>query len=282
MRRILFAAFVLLGIGVSAFAQTSSISGTVSDTTNALIPGVTVTATNTGTSVTSTSLTNDSGAYNFVTLPPGPYKLTATLGGFQTATVTNITLGTAETQRFNITMKLGNAQGTTVDVAVDASQVISQSSSSIGEVLSVDRVRDLPLIGGDVLNLIRIMPGVNGENFAGISSNSVNTIRDGLSVNDGRFQATNGVFATTVINPDLVGEVKLILAPVDAELGRGNGQVIITTRSGTNKFSGAVNYLIANSGLNLTTDAAKLAPPWWRKSKKRPISFIETRHHVVI
>ena len=253
MRRILFAAFVLLGIGVSAYAQTSSINGTVSDTTNALIPGVTVTATNTGTSVTSTSLTNDSGAYNFASLPPGPYKLTATLGGFQTASVTNITLGTAEAQRFNITMKLANAQGTTVDVAVDASQVISQSSSSIGEVLSVDRVRDLPLIGGDVLNLIRIMPGVNGENFAGISSNAVNTTRDGLPVNDGRFQATNGVFATTVINPDLVGEVKLILAPVDAELGRGNGQVIITTRSGTNKFSGAVNYEIANSGLNPNT-----------------------------
>jgi hypothetical protein len=219
MRRILFAAFVLLGIGVSAFAQTSSISGTVSDPTSALIPGVTVVATNTGTGVTTTSLTNDSGAYNFVTLPPGPYKLMATLGGFQSASVTNITLGTAETQRFNITMKLGNAQGTTVDVAVDASQILSQSSSSIGEVLSVDRVKNLPLIGGDVLSLIGIMPGVNGETFAGVSSNAVNTVRDGLSVSDGRFQ--NGVYATTVINPDLIGEVKIILAPVDAELGRG-------------------------------------------------------------
>jgi len=251
MRRILLAATLLLGIGVSAFAQTSSISGTVSDPTNALIPGVTVTATNTGTGVNTTSLTNDSGAYNFVTLPPGPYKLTATLGGFQTASVTNITLGTAETQRFNITMKLGNAQGTTVDVAVDASQILSQSSSSIGEVLSVDRVRDLPLIGGDVLSLINIMPGVNGETFAGISSNAVNTVRDGLSVSDGRFQ--NGVYATTVINPDLVGEVKIILAPVDAELGRGNGQVIITTRSGTNQYTGSVVYNITNSGLNPNT-----------------------------
>jgi len=251
MRRILVAAALLLCIGVSAFAQTSSISGTVSDPTNALIPGVTVTATNTGTGVAATSLTNDSGAYNFVTLPPGPYKLTATLGGFQTSSVTNITLGTAETQRFNITMKLGNAQGTTVDVAVDASQILSQSSSSIGEVLSVDRVRDLPLIGGDVLSLIGIMPGVNGETFAGINSSAVNTVRDGLSVSDGRFQ--NGVYATTVINPDLVGEVKIILAPVDAELGRGNGQVIITTRSGTNKYTGSVVYNITNSGLNPNT-----------------------------
>ncbi len=62
MWRILFAAAMLLCIGVSAFAQTSSINGTVSDPSNALIPGVTVTATNTGTAITATSLTNDSGA----------------------------------------------------------------------------------------------------------------------------------------------------------------------------------------------------------------------------
>ena len=65
------------------FAQTSGISGTVADPTNALIPGVAVTATNTGTAVASTVLTNDSGAYNFVTLPPGPYKITASLRAFR-------------------------------------------------------------------------------------------------------------------------------------------------------------------------------------------------------
>jgi hypothetical protein len=97
------AAFTLcLLLATSSFAQTSGISGTVADPTSALIPGVAVTATNTATGVVSTSLTNDSGTYNFVTLPPGPYKITATLQGFQTATVENITLGSAETQRFNI------------------------------------------------------------------------------------------------------------------------------------------------------------------------------------
>jgi len=239
----------------NSFAQNSAISGTVADPTNALIPGVTVTATNTGTAVTATVLTNDSGAYNFVSLPPGPYKLTATLQGFQTATVSNITLGSAETQRFNMVLKLGSAAGTTVDVAVDASTIISQSSPSIGEALNSDKVRDLPMIGGDVLQLINTVAGVNGTgagaNFAGIGAGSINTVRDGLSVSDGRF--VNGVFATTVINPDLVGEIKIILAPVDAEMGRGNGQVIVTTRSGTNQFTGAATLLYANSGLNPNT-----------------------------
>jgi len=88
------AAFMLcLLLANITFAQTSGISGTVADPTSALIPGVAVTATNTATGVVSTSLTNDSGTYNFVTLPPGPYKLSASLQGFQTATVTNISLG---------------------------------------------------------------------------------------------------------------------------------------------------------------------------------------------
>ena len=96
-------------------------------------------------------------------MPPGPYKITATLQGFQTATVENISLGSAETQRFNIILKLGSAAGTTVDVAVDASTIISQSSPSIGEALNADKVRDLPMIGGDVLQLINTVAGVNGD-----------------------------------------------------------------------------------------------------------------------
>ena len=255
-------AFMLcLLLATSSFAQTSGISGTVADPTSALIPGVTVTATNTATGVRPLSLTNDSGTYNFVTLPPGPYKITAALQGFQTATVENVNLGSAETQRFNIILKLGIAAGTTVDVAVDASTIISQSSPSIGEALNSDKLRDLPMIGGDVLQLINTVAGVNGTganaNFAGVTAGSINTMRDGLSVSDGRF--VNGVFATTVINPDLVGEIKIILAPVDAEMGRGNGQVIVTTRSGTNKFTGAATLLYTNSGLNPNTWAGNQA-----------------------
>jgi len=133
-------------------------------------------------------------------------------------------------------LKLGSAAGTTVDVAVDASTIISQSSPSIGEALSSDKVRDLPLIGGDVLSLINTVAGVNGTgataNFAGIAAGSINTVRDGLSVSDGRF--VNGVFCDDGHQSGPGWRIKIILAPVDAEMGRGNGQVIVTTRSGTN------------------------------------------------
>src|SRR5215471_10882711 len=154
MGKFFLTAALLLCLVVPALAQTSGISGTVSDPTNALIPGVSVTVTNTETGVASTVVTNDSGAYNFVTLPLGPFKISATLQGFQTANVANINLGSAENQRFNITLKLGSTAGTNVDVTVDATNIIAQSSPSIGEALTSDKLRDLPMIGGDVLQLI--------------------------------------------------------------------------------------------------------------------------------
>ena len=234
----------------TAFAQNSGVSGSVLDPSDALIPGVTVTATHLDTGVLSSTVTNETGTYNFVSLQPGPYRMSAALPGFQTQTFNNYRVGAGEQLRLNFTLQLAQGQ-TSIEVSVDATNLIATSSSSIGQVLSTTRVQSLPLIGEDILQLIDIMPGVVGESFAGVSQMSVNTVRDGLSVSDGRFNA--GVFGTTVMNPDLVGEVRLILAPVDAELGRGNGQVQITTRSGTNRFTGSAVWNIRNTALNPNT-----------------------------
>jgi hypothetical protein len=120
-------------------------------------------------------------------------------------------------------------------------------------VLTEDKVRDLPLVTNNVLDLMKTMPGVRGgiystnTTFAGISASAVNTTRDGLSVQEGRY--AYGVGSTTLINPDMVGEFRVILAPVDAETGRGNGQVQIITRSGTNQVRGSAVWNIKNSAL---------------------------------
>jgi len=244
----------------NAFGQSiGSITGLVQDASEARIPGVSVAATNTATGVKSTTVSNESGAYNFSNLAVGPYVLEATLPGFQSARVTNIELRNNETLRFNLTLQVANVN-TQVEVTVDAQQILALSSSSVGDVLSQTQVASLPLIGGDVLDLINTLPGfragtgipgANNDTMAGASSSTINTTRDGVSVTDGRFP--NGAFATTVLNPDMVGEIKLILTPVDAELGRGNGQVEITTRSGTNRFTGSAVWSIRNSALNSNT-----------------------------
>src|ERR1041384_5610053 len=89
---------LFLAIAINGFAQVginAALSGTVSDISGALIPGVEVTATNTGTGITSTAVTNESGTYRFPSLQPGPYEVKATLAGFQVQTF-RVTLGTAQ------------------------------------------------------------------------------------------------------------------------------------------------------------------------------------------
>ena len=100
MKRIVAAALLfLLTPFAIAFAQTANatLGGTVSDATRALIPGVTVTATNTQTGIVTTVVTNETGAYNFASLQTGSYKVTAELPGFQTQTYNDVTLGVSRT-----------------------------------------------------------------------------------------------------------------------------------------------------------------------------------------
>ena len=241
----------------STFGQagTSQLGGIVRDPSGALIPGVTVTATNTDTGVLNSTITNESGAYNFPSLQPGNgYRVSAALPGFQTRTVTGLVLGVAVVIRQDFTLEVAGT-ATTVEVSVEANELLNTASQSVGEVLSSTRVRDLPIVGNDVLSLITLMPGVRGTPnnpvFAGVDENRINTVRDGLSTSDGRFES--GVFSTTFINPDLVGEIRIILAPVDAEMGRGNGQVQISTRSGTNRYTGTAQWDIRNTALNPNT-----------------------------
>src|SRR4029450_4220249 len=88
----------------------------------------------------------------------------------------------------------------------------------------------------------------------GPTSATVNFPRDGLTVNDGRNNpAVFGLTTTTNINPELVGEIRLVLAPVDAELGRGNTQIQVQTKGGTNKYSGTAVWNIQNTALNANT-----------------------------
>ena len=248
MRRFFVVAGLLLSLVLStpAFSQSgnATISGTIEDTTHAVLPGVTVTATNTTTGIVTTTVTNEAGAYNLPGLLLGPYKLTAELPGFQTRTY-EVQLGSNQQLRLNFTLSVGAAVGTAVDVTVAVDTLLATSSSSVGEVLSQQKVQDLPRVGNNVLSLLDTMvgvrlnaDGVNGT-FAGMDTNNVNVLRDGIdSSASARFKQA-GLQTATLINPDLVGEMRLILAPVDAEMGRGNGQLQVFTKSGTNQFRGS-------------------------------------------
>src|SRR5207244_2014541 len=207
MRRISALALVLLLCVVhveSASGQSAnaSVGGFVQDPSQAFIPGVTVTATNTQTGVVTSALSNESGIYNISGLLPGTYKLSAELPGFKTQVINDVQLGQSVTARYNFTLQVG-AAAETVEVTAEATALIAQSSPTIGQVLAEKMVKDLPLVSNNVLDLMQTMAGVRGATlgeattFAGISTGMVNTVRDGLSVQNGRY--ANGVGASTMI-----------------------------------------------------------------------------------
>jgi hypothetical protein len=239
----------------SAFGQTANatLGGSVSDASGALIPGVSVTATNTETGIVNMAVTNEAGVYQFASLQPGTYKLTAELPGFQTQVVNTLRLAFSQQGRFNFTMQVGGL-ATAIDVNVAADTLLA-SSSSVGSVLPEYKVNDLPLANRDVLTLTSTMAGVVTGNqtasFAGSRTGAVQTMVNGVSVNDGRYQT--GVYSATQLSPDLVSEVRILVSPADAETGRGSGQVQVSTRSGTNDFRGSLFYTNHNSALDSNT-----------------------------
>jgi hypothetical protein len=242
-------------LSANAFAQTANatLGGTVADATGALIPGVTITATNTETGIVNTTITNESGAYQFASLQPGNYRVTAELTGFQTQIANALRLAFSEQARFNFTMQVG-AVSTSVDVSV-AAEAALVSSSSVGSVLPEYKVNSLPLANRDVLALTSTMAGVVQGNqtasFAGSRTGAVQTMVNGIAVNDGRY--VTGVYSATQLSPDLVSEIRILVSPADAETGRGSGQVQVSTRSGTNQYRGSLFYTNHNSALDSNT-----------------------------
>jgi len=277
MRKHLAAVLFLMSLVLAgqAFGQSSnaSLSGTITDATGGIIPGVTITATNTATGVTTAAVSNNAGIYSFPSLLPGAYTVSAANPGFQLQTYKDLTLGNAAQVRLNIKLQVAGIEQA-VEVSVAAERLLLESSSSTGDVLSESAVLNLPQVNSNALDMVRIMSGyipvdgnavmsANDTTVGGVSVANLNLQRDGVSISDVRFPA--GIHSPTQINPDMVGELRIIQSPVDAEMGRGNAQVQVLTKSGSNAYHGSAVWDIQNSGLDSNqweNNRSAVVPPW--------------------
>src|SRR5262245_66615390 len=133
MRRVFPIALFLvyLALSTATFAQTSNstLGGTVSDSKGARLPGVSIAAANTGTGIVTTVLSNESGAYQFPSLQPGNYKVTARLSEFQTQTYAGVSLGVSHQVRLNFALQVGAGEQS-LETTIEANSVLATSSSS--------------------------------------------------------------------------------------------------------------------------------------------------------
>ena len=143
---------IVLPRAVSAQLSTGQISGRVTDESGAVLPGVTVTAIQTDTGQTRTSVTDASGVYVLPNLPTGPYRLEAALQGFRSYVQTGIVLQVAGTPSINVVLGIGSLEQT---VSVEAAApIVDVQSAGISDVIENERIVELPLQGRQVTDLI--------------------------------------------------------------------------------------------------------------------------------
>jgi len=277
----------LITLAILAFAPSTasaqfnaSLSGTVTDTTGAIIPGATVTLTNPATQAVRTSTSGTQGTYQFSELPPGNYSLNATANGFQTYSLASVTL-VAETPR-NVDIKLDiGSSNQTVNVSADAVPVLNTSDASTTTSLSAADVTRLPAFGRDPYELLRLTAGVVSDAARNGSGSSValpNAQGTGQS-NSGIFQTENQISASgagqrltsntflidgvsvdslshggaaiVTPNPESVAQITTSSSAFDASEGRNVGLHIRTvTKAGTDDIHGSLFFQYDEPGLN--------------------------------
>jgi Carboxypeptidase regulatory-like domain len=244
----------MVSIG-SAQTTNASIYGSVLDASGSAVPKAGVTATNVRTGVALPTVSNDAGVYIFPSLLPGEYTVTAEAAGFRKAIAEHIQLDVSSKITVDLKLEVGAAaESVTVESVASPLEVVN---SSVSNVVSLQRVQDLPLQNLDAGSLIALQPGVVGDNFNGVRSQSQNVTLDGVNIQESRYNGGwNSGNTTAVSGVDLVAEFRVSTAPVDAEFGRGMAQVQMISRSGTNEIHGSafeenrITALSANTWFN--------------------------------
>lgn len=266
---LIFSICVFLGVITAWAAITGSISGVVTDPSGAVVPGVTVVATEISTNIRHTTVTDAKGFYSFPALNVGQYNVTVSQAGFRDFLESGVTINTNSEVRIDIKMKLG-AVSNTVKVQSDVLQVETQSTQ-MGDVIEGAKITSVPLNGRSYIDLLALQPGVSpysdvatstGSGVSGVDGGGSNTM--GLqSVNGGQPEgngymvngadAEEGVHnaAAFVPNLDSIAQFRIITNNFNAEYGNfSGGQINVVTKAGTNQFHGDVFDFLRNTDLD--------------------------------
>ncbi len=250
---------------VSAQQTTGTIQGRVTDDQGAAIPGVTVTGVNNATGFSREVVTDGEGVYRLTALPVGLYDVTAALPGFQTFLRRDLIVNVATTIDVNLTLKVATVEETVT--VTGESPLVQTSSSSVGGVVDIGRVENLPLNGRQFANLAATIPGVGlgfhsdptkstqyAPQIGGGNGRNINYQIDGGDNNDDTVGGLLQLFPLEAIQ-----EFNMVTSRYKAEYGRSNGGVMnIVTKSGTNDLHGSWFTMFRDSALNAQTETEKI------------------------
>jgi hypothetical protein len=254
-RRVLAIGVILL-LPVAAFAQEAVLTGTVTDSTGAVLPGVTVTASNDATGNKFVGVTDERGIYR-MPVRVGTYQISAELQGFSTASRAGVNLLVGQTATLNMQMAPSTVQET-VTVTGEA-PLIDLKNSSIGGNIDPRQVQDIPVNGRNWIGLALLAPGSRTDPLAtGTNAQTPLPDRNGgearefqLNVDGQQVSADIGTGGQPKYSSDSIAEFQFIANRFDATMGRTTGvQVNAITKSGTNQVQGLVRGNFRDSRWN--------------------------------
>lgn len=249
-----------------AQAPTAAISGTVTDSTGAVLPGAKVEILNEETGISRTAQTNAAGYYLVPLLGVGRYQVTATLEGFQGQVRSGIVLTVGREAVVNLQLAVG-AVSATIEVSGEA-PLVESTTSSVGGLVGEQAIRDLPLNSRSWDQLSLLEPGIaayagggggggaiygSGTQFSSAGSRSFSNVYvlDGTDIRGSGGAANPGGGVGTNLGVEVIREFKIITSMYSAEYGGGSGAVVsAVTKSGTNQYHGTLFEFLRNSAMD--------------------------------
>ncbi|MGA7915671.1 MAG: carboxypeptidase regulatory-like domain-containing protein, partial [Candidatus Acidiferrales bacterium] len=263
LRMVFGTLLLILGVAAAASAQdTATFTGTVRDTSGAVVAGADVTVSNASIGVTRATVSNNDGEWVTTALPNGAYDITVTAKGFKKYAANGVIIRVGQKLRVDVNLEVGSVSSEVVVAGEDVAQVETQSSEIAGTVTGKEMTQ-LQLNGRNFSQLINLTPGVNNqsgqdEGTVGINGNVVYSINGGRGENnnwevDGGDNMDNGSNNSLNVYPsiDAIQEVRVLTSNYGAQYGRNaSGTIEAETKSGTSQFHGDVYEFNRNNIFN--------------------------------
>jgi hypothetical protein len=271
---------------MSALGQfNSALQGTITDRSNAPVPNASVRIRELTTGIARETVSSPEGVYRFLSLASGTYEINVEKAGFQKAVRGPVALGFGDSVKADFSLQIG-ALEQTVSVTAEAARVETEIGDVAGR-LGGEDLRDLPLNGRNIFNVLALQPGVMGrgvssvygaidsgnDSFAGESEPGLSAAGmrseansytvDGITTNSFSRPGTTNITA----NSESVDQVRIVTNSYSAEEGRSSGaRIQVITKAGNNQFHGGVSYYFQNNTLS-TRNVFETVMPVFRKNQ---------------
>jgi Carboxypeptidase regulatory-like domain len=261
-KSLFMAAVVALWLASAAFSQvlTGTITGIVTDPTDAVVPGATVAAKDLDTGKEYKTTTDAKGEFTLTNLPNSNYSVTVDHPGFARAQVARLEVGVSQVAKVPVKLEVAKT-GTEVVVESQAATVQTESAE-LKNTVTRSQLDSMPLPTRNPIDLVKSFAGILTPNVSGVTGgdafvnglrgNTTNLTQDGINVQD-NFVKTSAFFALSAPVADSIGEMNVTVGGVGADAGFGSAQVSMRTQRGGNDPHGSVYWYQRNNDLNANT-----------------------------